>query len=50
MHRALKNSRSAIFTYLNLVKSVAIGVVAGMLWFQMEYSERNVNDIRSCKC
>ena len=50
MHRALKNSRSAIFTSLNLVKSVAIGVVAGMLWFQMEYSERNVNDIRSCKC
>lgn len=47
MHRALKNSRSAIFTTLNLVKSVAIGVVAGTLWFQMEYSERNVNDIRS---
>eukprot|EP00977_Amphora_coffeiformis_P019959 scaffold7703_cov185-Amphora_coffeaeformis.AAC.1 len=47
MHRALKNSRSAIFTYLNLTKSVAIGVVAGVLWFQMEYSERNVNDIRS---
>ena len=49
MHRALKNSRSAIFTTLNLVKSVAIGVVAGLLWFQMEYSERNVNDIRSCE-
>ena len=47
MHRALKNSRSAIFTALNLVKSVAIGLVAGLLWFQMEYSERNVDDIRS---
>ena len=47
MHRALKNSRSAIFTTLNLVKSVAIGVVAGILWFQMDYTERNINDIRS---
>ena len=47
MHRALKNSRSAIFTPLNLVKSVAIGVVAGLLWFRLDYTERNVNDIRS---
>jgi len=46
-HRALKNSRSAIFTPLNLCKSLAIGVVAGMLWFQTEYTESNVNDIRS---
>ena len=46
-HRALKNSRSAIFTPLNLCKSLAIGVVAGLLWFQTEYTERNVNDIRS---
>jgi len=46
-HRALKNSRSAIFTPLNLCKSLAIGLVAGMLWFQTEYTERNVYDIRS---
>jgi ABC-type multidrug transport system ATPase subunit len=46
-HRALKNSRSAIFTTLNLIKSVAIGAVAGLLWFQMDYTEANVNDIRS---
>jgi ABC-type multidrug transport system ATPase subunit len=46
-HRALKNSRSAIFTVLNLIKSVAIGAVAGLLWFQMDYTEANVNDIRS---
>jgi ABC-type multidrug transport system ATPase subunit len=46
-HRALKNSRSAIFTTLNLVKSVCIGAVAGLLWFQMDYTEANVNDIRS---
>jgi len=46
-HRALKNSRSAIFTPLNLVKSIAIGVVAGVLWFQKQYSEQNVYDISS---
>jgi hypothetical protein len=49
-HRAFKNSRSAIFTTLNLAKSIAIGVVAGLLWFQMDYTEQNINDIRSyCK-
>jgi hypothetical protein len=46
-HRALKNSRSAIFTVLNLIKSVAIGAVSGLLWYQMDYTEANVNDIRS---
>ena len=46
-HRALKNSRSAIFTPLNLIKSIALGLVAGLLWFQREYSETNLNDIQS---
>jgi ABC-type multidrug transport system ATPase subunit len=46
-HRALKNSRSAIFTTLNLTKSLVTGAIAGMLWFQLEYTEKNVNDIRS---
>lgn len=46
-HRAFKNSRSAIFTPLNLTKSIAIGFVSGVLWFQNEYTENNVNDIRS---
>jgi len=46
-HRALKNSRSAIFTPLNLMKSMAIGIVAGVLWFNTKYTERNVNNIRS---
>jgi ABC-2 type transporter len=47
VHRALKNSRSAIFTPLNLCKSVAIGLVAGLLWFQTTYTESNIFDIRS---
>jgi ABC-type multidrug transport system ATPase subunit len=46
-HRALRNSRSAIFTPLNLCKSLAIGLVAGVLWFQTEYTEQNINNIRS---
>lgn len=46
-HRALKNSRSAIFTPLNLCKSLAIGIVAGLVWFDTEYTEQNINDIRA---
>jgi len=44
VHRAMKNSRSAIFTPLNLTKSAAIGVISGLLWFQLEYTERTVFD------
>jgi len=44
VHRSLKNSRSAIFTPINLVKSCALGIVSGLLWFQMEYTEARVFD------
>jgi len=43
-HRCMKNSRSAIFTPLNIVKSVCLGVMVGLLWFQMPYTERTVVD------
>eukprot|EP00978_Attheya_sp_CCMP212_P002734 scaffold5598_cov60-Attheya_sp.AAC.2 len=43
-HRSLKNSRSAIFTPLNIIKSVALGVMSGLLWFQMPYTELTVVD------
>ena len=32
VHRALKNSRSAIFTSINMVKSVALGLIVGLLY------------------
>ena len=44
VHRSLKNSRSAIFTPLNLIKSAVLGLVAGLLWFQLGYSEKYVSD------
>uniref|UniRef100_A0A7S4AW38 ABC transporter domain-containing protein n=1 Tax=Pseudo-nitzschia australis TaxID=44445 RepID=A0A7S4AW38_9STRA len=44
VHRSLKNSRSAIFTPINLVKSCALGVLSGLLWFQMDYSESRIFD------
>jgi ABC-type multidrug transport system ATPase subunit len=44
VHRSLKNSRAAIFTPLNLIKSGALGLVSGLLWFQMEYTESAVFD------
>jgi len=43
-HRCLKNSRSAIFTPLNMIKSLILGLVAGMLWFQLDYTELAVFD------
>jgi ABC-type multidrug transport system ATPase subunit/ABC-type multidrug transport system permease subunit len=44
VHRSLKNSRSAIFTPMNLIKSCALGFVSGLLWFQMPYTEATVFD------
>lgn len=44
MHRALKNSRSAIFTPINLIKSAMLGVIVGLLWFQLDYTENTVFD------
>ena len=43
-HRCFKNSRSAIFTPINVIKSALLGVVAGLLWFQTENTERTVED------
>mmetsp|Transcript_5239 Transcript_5239/g.7961 ORF Transcript_5239/g.7961 Transcript_5239/m.7961 type:complete len:705 (+) Transcript_5239:2-2116(+) len=43
-HRSLKNSRSALFTPVNLFKSAAIGLLCGLLWFQLDYTEKTVND------
>ncbi len=47
VHRSLKNSRSAIFTPINLIKSAALGLVSGALWFQMDYTEATVFDMSS---
>jgi ABC-type multidrug transport system ATPase subunit/ABC-type multidrug transport system permease subunit len=44
MHRSMKNSRSAIFTTLNLIKAGLIGLMVGLLWFQMPYTEATVFD------
>merc|ERR1712226_1688389 len=43
-HRCMKNSRSAIFTPLNIVKSAAIGLVIVLLCFHMDYTEKTVDD------
>lgn len=44
MHRCMRNSRSAVFTPLNLVKSVLIGILIGFVYFQLPYSEKYVRD------
>lgn len=43
-HRAMRNSRSAVFTKLNLVKSAVIGLIMGLVWFQLPYTESTVLD------
>ncbi|OEU18279.1 P-loop containing nucleoside triphosphate hydrolase protein [Fragilariopsis cylindrus CCMP1102] len=44
VHRSLKNSRSAIFTPINVIKSCALGIISGLLWYQMDYTESRVFD------
>lgn len=43
-HRSMKNSRSALFTPLNFLKSIALGAIVGLCWFQMEDTEEYVDD------
>ena len=44
LHRSLKNSKSAVLTKINFIKSIALGVLSGFLWFQMPYDEQHVQD------
>ncbi|GMH51129.1 hypothetical protein TL16_g00945 [Triparma laevis f. inornata] len=43
-HRAMRNSRSAIFTWLNFVKSAGLGLISGLIWFQLGEGESFVED------
>lgn len=43
-HRAMKNARSAVFTRLNLIKSGLVGLIMGLIFFQLPYTERTVTD------
>lgn len=47
VHRCLRNARSAIFTPLNVIKSVVVGVIMGLVWFQVPYTEARSNDLVS---
>jgi len=44
VHRSLKGARSSIFTLLNMIKSLAVGVVVGLVWWRMPYTEQTVSD------
>uniref|UniRef100_A0A7S2HUD0 ABC transporter domain-containing protein n=1 Tax=Helicotheca tamesis TaxID=374047 RepID=A0A7S2HUD0_9STRA len=43
-HRSMKNSRSAVFTLMNVIKAVGVGIVTGLIWFQNENTEKTVID------
>ena len=44
IHRSMRNSRSAIFTPLNLIKSILLGLISGAIWFQTGTTEKFVSD------
>ncbi len=44
IHRAMRNSRSAIFTPMNFIKSFFLGVIAGLVWLQLPEGETYVVD------
>lgn len=44
LHRSLKNSRSAILTPINIIKSVALGLLTGLLWYQIDLTESTIPD------
>ena len=43
-HRGMRNSRSAIFTKLNFIKSAGLGLISGLIWFQIGEGEKYVDD------
>mmetsp|Transcript_3840 Transcript_3840/g.7273 ORF Transcript_3840/g.7273 Transcript_3840/m.7273 type:complete len:650 (+) Transcript_3840:44-1993(+) len=43
-HRGMRNSRSAIFTKLNFIKSAGLGLISGLIWFQIGEGEKFVDD------
>ena len=44
LHRSLKNSSSAFWTPLNLLKSTVLGILTGLLWFQVPHNEAYLSD------
>jgi hypothetical protein len=44
LHRSLKNSKCAVLTKINFIKSIALGILSGLLWFQMPNDEQHVQD------
>lgn len=43
-HRSMKNNQSVIFSPINCIKSICLGVLSGLLWFQMPYTEEAIPD------
>lgn len=47
LHRSLKNSRAAVWTSINFFKSVALGILTGLLWWQVPHDEAHLTDRHS---
>jgi len=44
-HRALKKSKSTIFSPINILKTIAIGIVVGIVYLNQTYTEQDVFNI-----
>jgi len=44
-HRALKKSKSTVFSPINIIKTIATGVVVGIVYLNQTYTESNVFNI-----
>jgi ABC-type multidrug transport system ATPase subunit len=44
-HRALKKSKSTVFSPINLVRTIAIGIIVGIVYLDQKYTENDVFNI-----
>jgi ABC-type multidrug transport system ATPase subunit len=44
-HRALKKSKSTVFSPINIIKTIAVGVIVGLVFLNQQYTERDIFNI-----
>lgn len=44
LERALKNSKAQKMSFMNILQTLGMSVICGLVWFQMPYTEHSIND------
>merc|ERR1712224_793060 len=47
LHRALKKNKSGVFAPVNIVKTIAVGIVVGIVFFNQKYTEQDAQNVWS---